>query len=138
MRLDGRSGQRVSLERGAQRLYGQGFVIGDNGWFEVPQQAKIFGTTLEIDSVFGPDGHTVDLSFALKHDFAAPTERWAVATQGGPQRVESQVTDIHTAEVTTAITLLAGMTHLLGVWIPEGAPEPERAGNLDAAFLSCD
>lgn len=138
MRLDARSGQRVKLERGEQRRYGQGFLMGENGWFEVPQAARIFGTTLEIDPVIGPDGRTVDLSFALEHDFAPPTERWAVATQGGPQRVESQVTDFHIGRATTTITLKAGMTHLLGVWKPEGAPEAERAGNLEAAFLTCD
>lgn len=139
LRIDTRSGQRSNIERGERRTYGTNFTLVEQGWCMADQTERTVGTSLEIDPVIGPDGRTVDLSFALKNHYAPPTERWALigqSTRG--EKLESLVMDFHTGEVTTAITVLDGMTKMLGVWKPEGAPEPERADNLQTAFLTTD
>jgi hypothetical protein len=138
LHLDSRSGQRVAIEPGQRYTYGTGFLLGEHGWCYREQTTRTVGTTLEIDPVVGPDGRTLDLSFALQNHCTPPTERWPLVGQNGTQKLEALVTDFHTSRVTTAVTVLDGMTKMLGVWKPEGVPEPDRADHLQAAFLTSD
>ncbi len=133
--LDTRSGQRSRISRGQQQLHADGFSMDNLGWFEVRKLSELVGTEFEIDPVMGPDGRTLDLNLSLKHHFSPPTKRWEPAAQSGVKRIESQVTDLHIAHFTTAITMHSGMTKLLGVWQPTPAPEAARANVMQAAFL---
>lgn len=130
---DTRSGQRATLERAANRQYAEGFSLDGNEALDVPMSSRKVGTRLEIDPVIGPDGATLDVNYALEHDFLQPTERWEPAAQSGQRRIETQVTDFHVAKLSTAITLLSGMTKLLGVWDPD--PSPAGGKVMQAAFL---
>jgi hypothetical protein len=102
-------------------------------------ETRCAGTRFEADSVIGPDGYTVDLSFALEHHYAPPSEPPAPATGDGETfRITVPATDYHCASTTTAITSTKGMTKLLTVWRPEGAPEFEGKDIMQAAFLRVD
>lgn len=94
------------------------------------------GTILELEPTIGADGETLELTVSLEHHHSPPLEHWDKISATGDRLVETPGIDFHLAHVTTGITMLSGMTKLLGIWKPEGNKEPERASHLQAAFLT--
>jgi hypothetical protein len=100
---------------------------------------RMAGTRLELHPTLGPDDWTVDVVVSLEHHFAPPTLRpTASATSDGVFRAALPSTDFHCARIATAFVITPGMTKLLGVWTPEGAPEFEGKDVMQAAFLRVD
>lgn len=135
-----RSGQRVKISTATGHHFSTGYTIEENGSYKTDLDRFDVGTILELDPVLGEDHDTIDVNFALTHDFANPTERWARSSARiANQAVESQVTDFHNVKLNSAITMLSGQARLLGIWKPEttGNAAPQ-ADLLQAAFLSID
>lgn len=111
----------------------------DAHFMSISHEMHRAGTRLEIDPVIGPDGLTIDLNLSLEHHYAPPTVRPVPPAANGETLVVAMpATDFHMAKVTTAITLTSGMTKLIGVWTPEGAPKYEGKDVMQAAFLRVD
>jgi hypothetical protein len=100
---------------------------------------RMTGTRMEIDPVVGPDGVSVDVSLDLEYHYAPPQIRPArPRAAGNSLAAEMPVTEFRLAKVTTALKTMSGMTKLLGMWRPEGAPEFEGKDVMQAAFLKLD
>ena len=79
------------------------------------------------------------LGAPLTYHYAPPSVQPVdAASDGKAFRVALPTTDYHCANVTTALKLTWGMTKLLGVWKPEGAPEFDGKDVMQAAFLRVD
>jgi hypothetical protein len=61
-----------------------------------------------------------------------------VSGQRGAKAIESPTPDFHIAKVTTAVTLLSGMTKLVEVWKPNDPVGPPPEDRLQLAFLKGD
>ncbi len=138
MHIDTRSGQGARVSRMQNHRHATGFEMNELEWLSVQSETGDYGTRMQIEPVIGPDSRTIDLNIQLSHHYARPTERWEPAAQTGQRRIESRVTDYHKANFATATTMITGTTKLLNVWRVEGAPEPERANAMQAAFLTGD
>jgi hypothetical protein len=162
LRFETRSGQRATTESGVLHAYAGDLVPvsprethaakdGDappkGGTSPAASQTlsveilrRLVGTRVELDPVIGPDGHTVDVNFALEHHFAPPALPKSAPAEAGAQdtRVELPGAEFHCAKVTSAITLDSGTIKLIGVWKAEGAPELEGKDVMQAAFLRVD
>ncbi len=131
--LETRSGQRASLESSSEHEHCTGFTVDEKGHLEVNSESKPVGLKVEIDPVMGPDGDTLDINYALEYHFAPPVERSDMIGS-----VEAAFTDFRCAKITTAISMINGMTRLLGTWKPFGTPELDGADVLQAAFLTAE
>lgn len=139
LRVDTRSGQRASVERGEERLLVSEFEGSFKGWTSVSHEMRPVGSKMEVDPVLGPDDDIIDLNLALNHHYRAPQDRWEpVALSGGGQQADVRVTDFYTIETTTAQSMIQGTARLIGVWKPEGATEPARENVLLVAMLKAD
>lgn len=102
-------------------------------------QTTCVGLEFEVDPVIGPDGWTIDVSFALNYHYAPPQLRQdSPLAEGGVLRAAFPMVDFHQGKVTTAVTMLSGTTRLIGLWKPEGTPEFQKSDLLQAAFLRAD
>ena len=102
-------------------------------------QTTCVGLEFEVDPVIGPDGWTIDVSFALNYHYAPPQLRQdSPPAEGGVLRAAFPMVDFHQGKVTTAVTMLSGTTRLIGLWKPEGTPEFQKSDLLQAAFLRAD
>ncbi|WP_050029933.1 hypothetical protein [Verrucomicrobium sp. BvORR034] len=139
LRVETRSGQRASVERGEERLLVSEFEGSFKGWTSVSHEMRPVGSKMEVDPVLGPDDEIIDLNLALNHHYRAPQDRWEpVALSGSGQQADVRVTDLYTVEASTAQSLRQGTARLIGVWKPEGAPEPARENVLLVAILKAD
>jgi hypothetical protein len=162
LRFETRSGQRATIGSGVAYAYAgdllpvppretdaakDGNPSPKAGTPPAPSQTlsaeilrRLVGTRVELDPVIGPDGHTVDVNFALEHHFAPPALPKSAPAGAGAQGtlVELPGAEFHCAKVTSAITLGSGTTKLIGVWKAEGAPELEGKDVMQAAFLRVD
>lgn len=94
------------------------------------------GTSLELDPVVGPDGRTIDVSYALERHYAPPTLRMPLAGDDPKvMKLDAPATSFHRANTTTAITYLPGMIRLIGLWKPEGAADAGNTDIMQAAFM---
>jgi hypothetical protein len=134
LRLETRSGQRTTTEAGPQWTILESVKGDDRGSQSFHHQHRSAGTRFEVDPVMGPDGFTIDLNFDLEHHFALPAIRNNEAEK--VPSIGSPAIDFHFAKVTTSITMFSGMTKLIGLWKPEGAPEFEGKDLMQAAFLT--
>jgi hypothetical protein len=137
--LETRSGQRASLESTSEHIHCTGFMVDEKGNLEVKRESRSVGLKVEIDPVLGPDNDTIDINYALEYPFAPPVERHEALGLIEPLgQVEATFTDFRCAKITTAITMLNGMTRLLGTWKPFGTPELDAADVLQAAFMTAE
>lgn len=134
LRLETRSGQRTTTEAGLQWMMLENVKSDDQGSQSFHHQLRSAGTRFEVDPVMGPDGFTIDLDFDLEHHFALPAIRNNEAEK--VPSIGSPAIDFHFAKVTTSVTMHSGMTKLIGLWKPEGAPEFEGKDLMQAAFLT--
>ena len=93
------------------------------------------GTQLELEPTIGADGKTLDLNISLTHPYARPLPRWELLAISPPEAPAAEWLDRPQTTVKTSLTMIAPATKLLGVWTLDGAPEPERAGAAQAAFI---
>lgn len=139
LHIETRSGQRVRVSTNDEREHGKNFELKQDGSTNSSTGRREVGTSIELDPVLGEDGYMIDVNFAINHDFAAPTERWAPSSARlQTKRVESRLTDFHNAKVNSALSMIDGSVKLLGVWKPEGTAEVDKANVLQAAFLRMD
>ena len=117
LHLETKSGQRVKVSATTDHPQVSDFTVEPNFSTATTQGNSSIGTTFELDPVMGEDGMTIDVTYAINHDFAPPTERWeAAAGRISKEPVESRMTDFHTANLSSSITLANGTVKLLGVW----------------------
>ena len=135
LRLETKSGTRSTVFRGEGRTYTTEMTVDESRRSTTAMEERGAGTRLELEPVIGADGETIDLTYSLEHHYRSPQEHWDKISAAGERMVETPNIDFYNAHVTTGITLLGGMTKLLGIWKPEDVAEPERAGHLQAAFL---
>ncbi|WP_395737754.1 hypothetical protein [Prosthecobacter sp.] len=135
LRMETKSGTRSSLVRGEGRTYVTEMIVDEERRSGIAMEEREAGTRLELEPTIGADGETIDLTYSLEHHYRPPQEHWDKISAAGEKLVESPNIDFHNAHVVTGITLLSGMTKLLGIWKPEDLAEPERASHLQAAFL---
>ena len=93
------------------------------------------GTQLDLEPTVGADGKTLDLNISLTHPYARPLPRWELLAVSPPEAPAAEWLDRPRTTVKTSLTMIAPATKLLGVWTLDGAPEPERAGAAQAAFI---
>jgi hypothetical protein len=137
--LQTRSGQRARLESTSDHPRSTGFTVDEKGNLEVKRESRSVGLKVEIDPVLGPNNDTIDINYALEYPFAPPVERHEALGLIEPLgQVEATFTDFRCAKITTAITILNGMTRLLGTWKPFGTPELDGADVLQAAFMTAE
>lgn len=135
LRLETKSGTRATVERGEQRLYFSEVAVDESKRSSTASETRRVGTVFEVEPTIGADGETIDLTFSLEHHHGPPLQHWDKINVSGERVVETPSIDFHAAKVTTYVTLLGGMTKFIGLWKPEGNPEANRAGHLQAAFL---
>lgn len=160
LRLDGRSGQRILSEAGLEHAHivhahsvpaEPGKTGEENSGKASPAallkpepptlelERRICGLQFETDPLLSPDFSTVDINFALEHHYAPPSTRQAPpAADLKAYRVDLPATDFHCAKILSAITMLDGMTKVIGIWKPEGSPEFDGKDVMQAAFLQVD
>jgi hypothetical protein len=152
-KLETRSGQRATYEAGEERMSAGAWKFDrsksksppnashpdDPRMISLEYDVRMTGTRMEIDPVVGPDGVSVDVSLDLEYHYAPPQIRPArPRAAGNSLAAEMPVTEFRLAKVTTALKTMSGMTKLLGMWRPEGAPEFEGKDVMQAAFLKLD
>ena len=137
LRMETKSGTRSSVSRGEGRLYVTEMTVDEARRSSTATEQRDAGTRLEMEPTIGADGETIELTYSLEHHYRAPQEHWDKISASADRVVETPNIDFHKARVTTGITLLGGMTKLVGIWKPEEVAEPERTGHLQAAFLKC-
>lgn len=135
LRMETKSGTRATVFSGEGRSYVTEMTVDEARRSSTAMEQRDAGTRLELEPTIGADGETMELTCSLEHHFRGPKEHWDKISATGERVVESPNIDFYNAHVTTSITMLGGMTKLLGIWRPEDVAEPERAGNLQAAFL---
>ena len=138
LRLETKSGMRTAVTRGEGRLYISEMTLDESKRSSTALEERRAGTIFEVEPIIGADGSTLELSVSLEHHHGLPLEHWDKINFAGDRSVESPNIDFHLAHVTTGLTMLSGMTKLLGIWQPEGIKEAERAKNLQAAFLKAN
>jgi hypothetical protein len=135
LRMETKSGNRATLTRGEGRTYITEMTVDEARRSTTAMEMREAGTRLELEPIIGADGETLELTYSLQHHYRAPQEHWDKINVTKDRLVESPNIDFYNANMTTTITMLGGMTKLLGTWKPEDVKEPERASHLQAAFL---
>jgi hypothetical protein len=138
LRLETKSGARATAEGGEQRLYNSEMTLDESKRSSTANEERRAGTRLELEPVIGPDGRTMEMNLSVEHHHGPPLDRWDTINVSGEKTVESPLVDFHVARVTTGLTMLGGMTKLLGIWRPEGGDAAQNAGKLQAAFLTAN
>lgn len=114
-------------------------VVAENN--SVPQRPpaplRQAGLHMNLDTVLGPDGVTIDANYLLEYHYAPPSPRRdTTAPDPKALRIHPFGREFHSVRQATALTLLSGQTKLIGTWKPKGTPELDGAGDiLQAAFL---
>ncbi len=135
LQLETKSGQRVKVSANTERSQASDFTVEPNFSTATTQEMRPFGTSLELDPIMGEDGQTIDVTYAVHHDFAPPTERWeAAAGRIVKEPVETRLTDFHATDLTSSVTIMNGTVKLLGVWKPQAAA-PNQPEVQQIAFL---
>jgi hypothetical protein len=82
--------------------------------------------------------HSLSLNWAFDFDYQPRTERVATVTSypGKEGLLEAVVFDRPQVRSNGSLELASGQTRLLGVWRPRGLSGPQRADNMQAAFLT--
>ncbi len=150
--IEGRSGQRCKVEMMtdfyfpvANHIVTQDPKEGKEGANHAPVGTLSgyfdrvgIGTSFEVDPILGADETTIDLNYAILHDFAQPETTPEPERKEGDIELEGPQTEFHRASVTSSTTIRDGMTRLVGFWKPEGDPRFEQADLLQAVFLKVD
>lgn len=120
--IETKSGHRAIAEETTTREFINELGTDANGTTYFNKESRALGTSFEVDPVIGPDGYTIDLNFALKHNgsdaFEAKDERFTDPMTG--REITFPLPRIAQFEQRTAITLMHDTTRLLGVWRPTG------------------
>ncbi|MEZ0275005.1 MAG: hypothetical protein ACAH88_08875, partial [Roseimicrobium sp.] len=135
-RMEARSGQRSSFIVGQEHATVDAFQKNDKGRIEAETNAKVIGTSWEIDPILYPDLHTIDINLSLEYHFA-PLQPPPSDTAPTPD-VGSEAEKTYAAKVQSAYTLQSGTTRLISLWKPTGTPELDGKDVLQAAFLRAD
>ena len=135
MRLETRSGQRATVTGRMERVYPTEIATDEQGRADLTQEMRPVGLRFEMEPVIAPSGDKLDVNYTVDFHYAPPTLRWEALNLTGPKRMEARVLDFHTANFSSATTMLSGMTKLLSVWAPEGAQGVEAPHSLQVAFL---
>lgn len=138
LRLETKSGMRATVTRGEGRLYISEMTLDESKRSSTALEERRAGTIFEVEPTIAADGSTLELTVSLEHHHGLPLEHWDKINFAGDRSVESPNIDFHLAHVTTSFTMISGMTKLVGIWQPEGIKEPERAKNLQAAFIKAN
>jgi len=138
--VETRSGQRLKIEAGTERMHAANFhALEDGGGIEADLQTRPAGTELEINPVLNPDVISTDISFSLKHETAPPTEQKLGGEKDvATRRLQFSAEEAHEVSMVSSTTLRLGTVRLLGLWKVEGAPDAKDKDLMQAAFLRID
>jgi hypothetical protein len=101
--------------------------------FSFETEKVMWGTSLEVTPLIGPDGATIDVSVVLEFDYAPPL--WQGSAPKAADRVVFSGPQLRRfrQELDSNLILRSGTTRMLGYWKPEGK---ENAGDvLQVAFI---
>ncbi len=135
-RLETQSGQRATLERQENADVATGITVDAENQVAYLTETQAVGTRLEVDSVIGADGETIDLRFSLDHHYLPARKRQAPLTLRGTDQLSSVLVDTTNVLLHGGVTMRTGTSKLLGVWKPEGIANDDAL--LQAAFTSGD
>jgi hypothetical protein len=114
--LETKSGQRAATKMMTDVSHVTEFAARADGSTEgTGREVEPVGLTVEFDPVLGVDQHTLDLNIAIRHTTQAGAPRAVPLGTVGGKRVEGGVQDFVTENWTTATTMTAGQSRLLGV-----------------------
>ena len=135
LRLETKSGTRATVESGEQRLFISEMSLDDDNRSSTAMEERRAGTRFEVEPTIGPDGETIDLVVNMEHHHGPPQDHWDAINTAGEKVIESPLTDFKVANITSGLTMLSGMTKLLGIWKPEGEKDAAAGERLQVAFL---
>jgi|JI6StandDraft_1071083.scaffolds.fasta_scaffold22516_2 hypothetical protein len=136
MNGESKGGQQIRTRQGELSALPTDYLLDPAKNVQTSQEESLFGTEFEIDPVIGENG-SIDLNYFLRSHYNAPIPRWEAVTSGSMPKVEAQWFDRPLASIKSSITLYSGQTRLIQVWHLNGVTQPERAGNMQAAFVCC-
>lgn len=135
MRGEAKSGAPANASLGGMSEDPTEYTVDGKNRLYVGNEEIPTGTQFELDPTVGPDGRTLDLNVSLTHPITPPAPRWETLATAPREIHAAEWLDRPLATIKTSFTVKAPATHLLGVWTLGGAPEPERAAAMQAAFL---
>jgi hypothetical protein len=136
LRVPTRSGQRLRAQSGEHRLTIKKFKPDDKGRIKGSTTSAIVGTSLEVETVMGGDGHTLDVMAVMNYDYAPPSEGLPNAAPSDKAfAIAAPQMEYHCAKLEFQATMHSGMARLMGVWKPEGSHEWDGKDVLHVAFL---
>lgn len=137
-RIETKSGTRATSQQGMQHRAIAKVSVNDKHEPLILQEKRRVGLQVELEPTVGADGITVELTLAPEFHTAPPSEHRErlIDTQG--RRHEFPLTDYHTANVTTGLSVIDGSVRLLSLYKPAGKPEFEKGDVLQVMFITCD
>ena len=135
LKLETKPGNRARMEQVSTQTFVSEISTSEQGDPSINTDDLSIGTTLEIDPVLGPDGYTVDLTWALNHNPSDPVlndERFSDPLTG--HEINWPLPRLPRVELRGDLTTTAGTMRLLRVWKPTG-PEFEGKDLLQCALL---
>jgi len=136
MNGESKGGQQSRTRQGELSALPTDYLLDPAKNVQTTQEESLFGTEFEIDPVIGENG-SIDLNYHLRSHYQAAIPRWEAVTSGSMPKMEAQWFDRPLATISSNTTIYSGQTRLIQVWHLDGVTQPERTGNMQAAFLCC-
>jgi hypothetical protein len=134
--LETKSGTRATVEAVREHNHATEFKLDAKSRASIAKETSQIGLHLEIEPTVGPDSSTIEVTVGLTLNPAPPSQRQvSVNDPLTGHAVDFPITDIAVTRISTAVSIVAGSTKLLGITKPVGTPQ-ESADILCAVFLT--
>jgi hypothetical protein len=134
--LETKSGTRATVEAVREHNHATEFKLDAKSRASVAKETSQIGLHLEIEPTVAPDSSTIEVTVGLTLNPTPPTQRQVnVNDPLTGHAADFPITDIAVTRISTAVSIVAGSTKLLGVTKPVGTPQ-ESADILCAVFLT--
>jgi hypothetical protein len=134
--LETKSGTRATVEAVREHNHATEFKLDAKSRASIAKETSQIGLHLEIEPTVGPDSSTIEVTVGLTLNPAPPSQRQVnVNDPLTGHAADFPITDIAVTRISTAVSIVAGSTKLLGVTKPVGTPQ-ESADILCAVFLT--
>ncbi len=134
--LETKSGTRATVEAVREHNHATEFKLDAKSRASVAKETSQIGLHLEIVPTVGADSSSIEVTVGLTLNPAPPTQRQvSVNDPLTGHAADFPITDIAVTRISTAVSIIAGNTTLLGITKPVGTPQ-ESADILCAVFLT--
>jgi hypothetical protein len=134
--LETKSGTRATVEAVREHNHATEFKLDAKSRSSVTKEMSQIGLRLEIEPTVAPDSSTIEVAAGLTLNPAPHTQRQvSVNDPLTGHAADFPITDIAVTRISTAVSIIAGSTKLLGITKPVGTSQ-ENADVLCAAFLT--